>query len=95
MIHILQFANYPLKLILGFLNSSLFQFIFSKKFSTHKVLRGDLEKLPFPIIKREDQEFIINLVDQAIKGIDKQKELDDSIMRIVGLTDSEKKLIMN
>lgn len=42
--------NMPIKVVLAYLNSELFQFIFSKKFTTHKVLRGDLEQLPFPLL---------------------------------------------
>ena len=37
-----------IKAVLGFLNSRVFQYLFSRLFWTHKVLRGDLESLPFP-----------------------------------------------
>ena len=55
-----------IKTVLAFLNSSVFQYIFKKKFSTHKVLRGDLEKLPFPLIDTEIQKTIERLIDSAI-----------------------------
>ncbi len=37
-----------IKVVLAFLNSQVFQYLFKKKCATHKVLRSDLEKLPFP-----------------------------------------------
>jgi hypothetical protein len=55
-----------IKVVLAFLNSAVFQYIFEKKFSTHKVLRGDLEKLPFPFVEQELQKQIENHVDSAI-----------------------------
>ncbi len=87
-------ANYPIKLLLGLLNSKLYHFIYSKKFNTHKVLRGDLEKLPFPIINNEDQSIIISLVDEAIEGKDVQEKLDLAIMRIIGLSKEQIEIVM-
>lgn len=55
-----------IKVVLAFLNSSVFQYIFEKKFSTHKVLRGDLEKLPFPYVEMDLHQQIENHVDSAI-----------------------------
>lgn len=44
--------NYPVKTILVLFNSSIYQFIHQKKFGALKVLRGDLEKLPLPILSQ-------------------------------------------
>ncbi|MCK5296825.1 MAG: N-6 DNA methylase, partial [Alphaproteobacteria bacterium] len=44
-----KIEGYPIKVILALLNSKLYQFVFAKKFSTHKILKGDLEKLPLPL----------------------------------------------
>jgi len=87
--------NYPIKILLGLLNSKLYQFIYSKKFNTHKVLRGDLEKLPFPIIKNEEQSIIISLVEQAIEGKDVQDKLDFEIMKIIGLSKEQIETVMS
>ena len=46
------------KVTAAFLNSTLFQYVFEKKFATHKVLRGDLELLPFPVISRATHDVI-------------------------------------
>lgn len=58
--------GYPIKVVLAYLNSSLFQFLFEKKFNTVKVLRGDLEKLPFPVINKVTGAEIASLVDELI-----------------------------
>jgi len=85
--------GYPIKLVLGLLNSGIYQFIFSRKFNTHKVLKGDLEKLPLPLIKNEDQNQIISLVEEAINGKDVCRELDSAIMRIIGLSQDQMAVI--
>ena len=65
-----------IKVALAFLNSDVFQYIFMKKFSTHKVLRGDLEKLPFPDIDAKTHGLIEYLADAAIAG-----ETDTGLLR--------------
>lgn len=88
--------NYPIKTILALLNSTLFQFIHQKKFGALKVLKGDLEKLPFPLIPTETHETIIDLVDGLLnKKLESNEkfiiynELDDYIMKIFSLTQNE------
>ena len=90
-----KIEGYPIKIILAFLNSKFYQFIFIKKFNTHKVLRGDLEKLPFPVLKNENISTISLLVDKAIKGEDIQEELDLKLMKIIGLSIQQINTIMN
>ena len=68
-----------IKVALAFLNSSVFQYIFKKKFSTHKVLRGDLEKLPFPFLGTEEHAKIERFVDMAIVSKIAPKELEHLI----------------
>ncbi len=74
------------KVALGFLNSNVFQYIFSKKFATHKVLRGDLEALPFPKISRAEGKEIEGIVDQIIAGHDKILELNRTIYSVFRIT---------
>jgi hypothetical protein len=69
-----------IKVVLAFLNSTVFQFLFEKKFSTHKVLRSDLEELPFPIVSMKDQAKIISLVDRAINGQAVREMIDKMIL---------------
>lgn len=67
------------KIALGFLNSNVFQYIFSKKFSTHKVLRGDLEMLPFPRVSGAEGAEIERIVDQILAGHDRNFELNRAV----------------
>ena len=55
------------KVVMAFLNSTLFQYVFEKRFATHKVLRGDLEQLPFPVISRELHDAIETQVETILK----------------------------
>ena len=88
-----KLENLPAKIVLAFLNSSFFQFIFSKKFNTHKVLRGDLEKLPFPLLTKEESSQFLSMVDRALKGEDMQKCLDKEVMKIFNLSSKQIEII--
>jgi hypothetical protein len=78
-----------IKTVLAFLNSSVFQYIFRKKFATLKVLRGDLEKLPFPLIDPKMQSTIERLVDSAIGKQSAQEMLDELIYSAFCLSANE------
>jgi len=78
-----------IKTVLAFLNSSVFQYIFKKKFATHKVLRGDLEKLPFPLIDLKIQSTIERLVDSAVGNRSAPEMLDELIFSVFGLNENE------
>lgn len=55
-----------IKVVMAFLNSGVFQFLFEKKFRTHKVLRQHLESMPFPQVDRTLQSHIITLTKSAV-----------------------------
>ncbi len=74
------------KVALAFLNSNVFQYIFCKKFSTHKVLRGDLETLPFPRITPEVSGQIERVVDELIAGRTMGATLNTLIYSVFGLS---------
>lgn len=61
-----KIKNYSIKVICALFNSSLYQFLFQKKFNSIKVLRGHLESLPIPIIKESQVNHISELVDKYI-----------------------------
>ncbi|MGI9256481.1 MAG: N-6 DNA methylase [Salinispira sp.] len=81
--------NYPMKLILGFLNSKLFKFYFRKKFSSVKVLRGDIEQLPFPVLSGNDRELLLNVVNDILDSKCSTDVLNTFIFRLYGLSDDE------
>ena len=71
------------KTVLAFLNSSLFNFLYVKKFNDLKILKGNLSALPFPKITTETNKQLTALVDEALKG-DKEapKEIDSLIFSL-------------
>lgn len=84
-----------IKVALAFLNSKVFQYIFMKKFSTHKVLRGDLEKLPFPLIGADTHNTIERLVDAAIVNDEKIENIHRTIFQAFKLNEQDAAVINN
>ena len=85
--------NYPIKAILGVLNSRVIQFVFSKRFQTHKVLRRDLESLPLPLPGAERLRALVSLVDRALAGQDVDEEIDDLLMTWLALTPAQRRIV--
>lgn len=92
--------NYPIKTILALFNSSLYQYLYQKKFGSIKILRNDLEKLPLPIVEKSTHSLINKSVDKLLNiklsEAERKKyyiELDKLIMDLFQLTDEEQKHI--
>jgi tRNA1(Val) A37 N6-methylase TrmN6 len=81
-----KIPNYPIKVIASLLNSSLYQLIFQKKFSSIKVLRSHIEQMPLPLWNKEIFDNIIKVVDETIKNNEKFEILDDYIMKMYNLS---------
>jgi len=90
-----RLSDYPVKALLCLLNSSLLQFIFARKFDTHKVLRGNLEQLPLPLFSEEVLRQLVALADRAIKGESVAQAIDAVIFDALQLTRSEIDLILS
>ncbi len=88
-----RIPNMSIKVALAYLNSSVFQYVFKKKFSTHKVLRGDLEKLPFPVISKSVHDGIERMVESILEGSDVREKLDKFIFSTFNLSSGEAELI--
>lgn len=84
-----KIPNYPIKVIAALLNSSPYQFIFQKKFSSIKVLRSHIEQMPLPLWSDKIFNEIIKLVDAIITKKDGFEELDNYIMKQFFLTEEE------
>ncbi|MCE5180778.1 MAG: N-6 DNA methylase [Betaproteobacteria bacterium] len=87
--------NISIKVALAYLNSSVFQYVFKKKFSTHKVLRGDMEKLPFPIITKYVHDKIEGMVELILEGSGVHEEVDEFIFSTFHLSSEDAALIRN
>lgn len=83
--------NYSVKTVLAFLNSEVFQYIYTKKFDELKILKGNLLQMPFPILSNEQDLEIEVLVDKYIKTGDilHLSRIDDIIYNIFNLDDFE------
>ena len=78
-----------IKVALAYLNSSVFQYVFQKKFSTHKVLRGDMEKLPFPVISKLLHDQLEGMVEAILQGSGSYDEIDELIFSTFNLSSEE------
>lgn len=66
--------GYAIKTVLAFLNSIVFQFIFQTSFGALKILRGDLERLPFPNMPANLHAAVLNEVDVILNQSCSAKE---------------------
>lgn len=82
--------GYPVKALLALLNSSLYQFIFQKKFSSIKVLRSHLERLPIPLWEAGDLERLASIAGGIIDGRAGIGDADDFIMERFGINATER-----
>ena len=88
-----EIPDYPIKVIASLFNSSLYQFLFQKKFSSIKVLRSHIEDLPLPLWDKKTFSKITKLVDRVIQNQNKFQELDNYIAGRFSLSEKEKNYI--
>ena len=77
-----------IKVIMGLFNSTLYQYIFQKKFSSLKVLKNHLETMPIPVLGKSSMKTIIKLVEDIEDG-GSMELLDKYIFGIFGLDNAE------
>ena len=85
-----KISNYPIKVMGALFNSSPYQFIFQKKFSSIKILRNHIEQMPLPFWDKKTFSEIIKLVDDTIKKKIYFEKLDNYIMEKFNLNNREK-----
>ncbi|HPS57327.1 MAG TPA: N-6 DNA methylase [Spirochaetota bacterium] len=78
----------PMKYVMGLFNSTVYQFIFRKKFNSLKVLRSHIEELPVPVISESQMKNFMDVVERMEHG-GSMDELDDSVCRIFGLDEKD------
>ena len=84
-----KIKNYPAKVVLSLLNSSLYQFIYLKKFNTIKVLRGNLEEMPLPLFSETKIREIVCLVDQVLSNEIDSSVIDNFVFKLFEITPIE------
>ena len=88
-----KIKEYPIKVILALFNSSLYQFLFQKKFSSIKVLRSHIEELPLPLWSDAVFFKIEKMVNKAIKKPNNFDVIDNYIMDRFCFSQKEKNYI--
>jgi hypothetical protein len=79
--------------VLAYLNSNVFRFLFDKLFNTRKVLKSDLQRLPFPVISEDDLLLLNKTVKKAINGEDVENEINQFVNKSFKLTRKEEEYI--
>ena len=83
------------KTVLAFLNSALFNFLYTKRFNDLKILKGNLSTLPFPKISAEQNQQLSALVDRALGGdISAEDEINALFFSLYELDQEEIALII-
>lgn len=82
------------KTVLAFLNSSLFNFLYVKRFGDLKILKGNLSALPFPKVTPEQDQQLSALVDRARHGDEEAKdEIDETVFSLYEFAPEEIELM--
>lgn len=87
--------NYSMKVVALLFNSSLYQYIFQKKFASIKVLRSHLEDLPIPYFDVGTYQHLEYLYGKISKDKKFKNEVDAYIMSLFGLSQEEQEYILN
>lgn len=91
-----EIEGMSIKTVLAFLNSSLFNFLYVKRFNDLKILKGNLSTLPFPKISVEQDKLFTALVDHALQGdAEAVLEIDKTIFELYQLDAEEVAQILN
>lgn len=88
-----KIPDYPIKVIVALFNSSLYQFIFQKKFSSIKVLKSHIEQMPLPLWDKKTFSEIVKMVTKIIKDKNDFEKLDNYIMDKFNFSSKEKNYI--
>lgn len=85
-----------IKSVAALLNSSLYHYYYSIKFSDIKVLKGNLQELPFPKLTKSQDEQLSNLVSSiqtSSYSEKRQEEIDEAVYSLFKITPTEQQQI--
>ncbi|MDE6513045.1 MAG: N-6 DNA methylase [Muribaculaceae bacterium] len=91
-----QLDGISIKSVAALLNSSLYHYYYSLKFTDIKVLKGNLQELPFPKLTPDQDRTLSNLVSSIhLSGLseENQQKLDETIYSIFDITPAEQQQI--
>lgn len=81
--------THSIKTVLAFLNSQLFQYLNKVLFASPKVLRGNLEKLPFTALNAQELTHLEKLVTTQLAGQDVSGAIDQFVFAKYDLIPAE------
>ena len=85
-----QIPGASVKTVAALLNSELFQFFYSQTFASAKVLKSELEALPFPALDSATNRRLERRVDAVLAGATAEIEtLNAEIFRLYRLNDAQ------
>ena len=87
-----------IKSVAALLNSTLYHYYYSLKFSDIKVLKGNLQELPFPkLTKEQDEELsaLVTDIQSTSFSIEYKHELDQIVYSIFSINSIEQKQIIS
>lgn len=91
-----QLDTISVKSVAALLNSTLYRYYYSLKYSDIKVLKSNLQRLPFPKLTKEQDEDLSTLVSDIQSNsfsLAYQQQLDKAVYSIFGITANEQKQI--
>ncbi len=77
------------KSVLAFLNSELYQYLYIKLFREIKILKGNLNQLPFPNLNKEEDKKLSKLTNDVIIKDDKDDKIQEYIYKFYKITEKE------
>ena len=91
-----QLDSISVKSVAALLNSTLYRYYYSIKFSDIKVLKGNLQELPFPkLTKTQDKDLssLVSDIQSSVFSDEHRLKLDQIVYSIFGITPIEQKQI--
>ena len=92
-----QLDGIPIRCVASLLNSSLYRFYYTRHFSDIKVLKSNLQRLPFPLLSDEQCTKLSGLTDEILSSgptPELLQQLDHFVFTLFNLTDTEQAYIM-
>lgn len=77
--------NYPMETIVCLFNSSIYSFIYRKKYHSTKVLKSHIQSMPLPKYSKEDHLRFMDLYRDVCSGTIKQDDIDLEICKYFGI----------
>lgn len=92
-----QLDGIPVRCVASLLNSTLYRFYYTRHFPDIKVLKSNLQRLPFPLLSDEQRSKLSALTDEILSsGLTPERQylLDQFVFTLFGLDEKEQAYIL-